>query len=198
MDRLDIISVTGSLADASAELVKTNTIKTSDGFEFTIDTKDVIELTEDQFNSLAATVLRRKAKYIRKDGVDIASLTSEQVQAVIQEISKRVGDSENPIKDNLVKISDHIISDHATKPVTLKKRGWFRDTINEVYDDIASVIKEVKHVRKAIVKFHPTKEKAIPKFTFTVLGLKVNGDEGEVAIAFIEDDGDLILAVTII
>jgi Glu-tRNA(Gln) amidotransferase subunit E-like FAD-binding protein len=173
-------------------------ITTSDGIEFTVSTNDVVDLTEQQFNNLAATVLRRKAAYIRKDGVDIASLTKEQVDTVISEIYKRISGSEDPFKDDLIRISDHIIDDHASKPETLKKRGWYRDEIQEVYDDIINVIKEVYNVRKAIVKFHKSKGETLPKFTFTIIGIKVNGEEGEVSIAFIEDSTDFVLAVTII
>lgn len=179
----------------------TRTITTKDGVEFSIYiyTNDVIELTEEQFIHLAATVLRRKADYIVKDGVDIASLTTEQVQSVLNEITGIIGKSLNPLEDNLINISQHISRDHATNTRELIRRGWYRDSILEVYNDIVNVIRESTNVRKAILKFDSHKQECLPNFTFTVIGVKVNGEQGEVSIAFIEDDTDkLILAVTII
>ncbi|WP_410514123.1 hypothetical protein PaeBR_06885 [Paenibacillus sp. BR2-3] len=173
-------------------------VTTKDRIEFLVSTDDVIELTEEQFNTLAVNVLRKKAEYIRKDGVDIASLTQDQINDILDEIKFRVGDSEDPLGENLIRISEHILDDHATKPEVLQKRGWYRDDIQEVYDDIVSVIKESQTVRKAKIKFLLNKEQTSPKFTFTVIGIKVNGDEGQVSIAFIEDPNSLILAVTII
>jgi hypothetical protein len=173
-------------------------VLTSDGIEFIISTSDVIELTEKQFNNLAAIVLRRKSEYIRKDGVDIATLNSDQINDILLEIDRRIGDVENPLEQNLINISNHISDDHAVNPGELRRRGWYRDTIQELYDDIVSVIKEAHNVRKAKIKFNKTENKTLPTFTYTILGVKVNGDEGEVSIAFIEDNDDLILAVTII
>jgi len=173
-------------------------VTTKDGIIFSIVVNDVIDLTEEQFNNLASTVLRRKAEYIIKDGVDIASLTQEQIQNVLSEIEFIIGDSLDPLEDNLINISQHIIRDHATNVELLKKRGWYRDDIYDVYDDIVNVIRKAMNVRKAIIKFHPTKRECLPKFTFTIIGVKVDGEQGEVSIAFIEDDNRLILAVTII
>jgi hypothetical protein len=184
-----------SMAEGSEQ----RTITTKDGVTFTIYTDDVIGLTEEQFNHLAATVLRRKADYIVKDGVDITSLTTEQVQTVLNEISKIISDSINPLEDNLISISRHISTDHAANISELRKRGWYRDTVLELYNDIVNVIRESTYVRKVIIKFNPQKKECMPKFTFTVVGEKLNGEQGEVSIAFIEDnDGKLILAVTII
>lgn len=190
-----------NVMNAFSNPVPTSPVKkvtTKDGIEFTLSTNDIIELTEEQFNDLAITVLRRRASYIVKDGVDIASLTNTQVSEILREINVRIGDSSDPLEDSLIRISEHIQDDHASNPITLMKRGWYRDTITEVYDDIVSVIKEANHVRKAIIKFDDTTHETRPKFTFTVIGVKVNGDQGEVSIAFIEDAHDLILAVTII
>lgn len=173
-------------------------VTTKDGIEFIVSTDDVIDLTEEQFNDLAVNVLRKKAEYIRKDGVDIASLTQEQIYIVLDEIKVRLGDSKDPLGENLIRISDHIIDDHASNPSVLQSRGWYRDDIQEVYDDIVSVIKESQTVRKAKIKFLKKKEQSGPKFTFTVIGIKVDGEEGQVSIAFIEDSDGLILAVTII
>lgn len=183
--------------DTVQELVHTQKVVTKDGVEFTVTTNDILELTEEQFNHLAVTVLRRKAEYIRKDGVDIATLTPDQIYNVLNEITVRLKDSENPLGDNLIQISKHIQDDHVYNHELLKKRGWYRDTIQEIYDDIVSVIKEAHDVRKAIIKFHPSKDTTIPKFTFTVLGVKTCGEAGEVSIAFIDSD-EFILAVTII
>ncbi|MNC78075.1 hypothetical protein D3C75_1302020 [compost metagenome] len=80
----------------------------------------------------------------------------------------------------------------------MKNRGWYRDSVQELYDDIVSVIKESKTVEKAKLKIHTKKKQSLPKFTFTILGVKVNGEDGRVSIAFMEDQEGLILAVTIL
>jgi hypothetical protein len=175
-----------------------NEITTSDGIKFTVKTNDIIELTEDQFNDLAATVLRRKSQYIIKSGVDIASLEADQVSEVLNKISEIIGDSQNPLEDNLIRMSSHISDEHALNTDLLKKRKWYRDSIDELYGDIVNVIKEANHVRKAKIKFSGYKNESLKVFTYTVVGVKINGDDGEVSIAFINDDTDLILAVTIV
>ncbi|WP_340031206.1 hypothetical protein NSQ20_26305 [Paenibacillus sp. FSL K6-1122] len=173
-------------------------VTTRDGIEFTVSTDDVIELTEEQFNALALNVLRKKAEYIRKDGVDIASLNQDQISNVLSEIKGRLDQSDDPLGENLIRLSEHITDDHALNPDLLQKRGWYRDSVQELYDDIINVIKQADDVRKAKLKFHKIKEQSMPTFTFTVIGIKVDGSQGEVSIAFIKDDSGLILAVTII
>ncbi|MDT9720790.1 hypothetical protein QVE09_17875 [Paenibacillus sp. ClWae2A] len=173
-------------------------VTTRDGIEFTVSTDDVIELTEKQFNALALNVLRKKAEYIRKDGVDIASLNQDQISNVLSEIKGRLDQSDDPLGENLIRLSEHITDDHALNPNLLQKRGWYRDSVQELYDDIINVIKQADDVRKAKLKFHKIKEQSMPTFTFTVIGIKVDGSQGEVSIAFIKDDSGLILAVTII
>lgn len=173
-------------------------IKTKDGIEFTVTTNDVITLTSDQFNELAATVIRRKASYIVKDGVDIVSLNEDQIAAVLAEIKDRTSNSEDPLKDDLIRISGHIIKDHSTNPKELERRGWYRDTVDEIFADIVSVIRAARDVQKAKVGFDASTQSTIDTFTFTVLGVKINGEEGRVSIAFVEDGHDLVLAVTIV
>ncbi len=193
-----------SESNSLGELIEESVIQTPqevvtcDGIEFLICTNDVIELTEEQFNKLALTVLKRKAEYIRKDGVDIATLNSEQINNIINEIHNIIGDSNDPLKDNLIRISSHIADEHACNTEELEKRGWYRNTIQELYDDIVNVIKKANDVRKAKLKFRTNENKSYQKFTFTIIGIKINGDLGEVVIAFMEDNNELILAVTII
>lgn len=180
-------------------MTSSRTVTTKDGLVFTVHTRDVIKLTAEQFNHLATTVLKRKAAYIVKDGVDIAALTTGQVQAVLNEIRNVIGESIDPLADSLISISRHIAHDHARNTAQLTRRGWYRDSILELYKDIVNVIKESTHVRKAILKFNPFNLRSYPTFTFTVAGVKVNGEQGEVAIAFSEDDANkIIIAVTII
>lgn len=173
-------------------------VTTSDGIEFSIVTNDVIALTSDQFNDIVSKAVRRKADYIVLDGIDILPLTPDQVTSVLSTINSIIGESTDPIGDNLIRLSSHVASDHATNPELMQKRGWYRATVDEVYADIVSVIKKANQVQKAKLKFDPLTNQTIEKFTFTVLGLKVNGDKGRLTIAFLEDKQDFIFVVTIL
>lgn len=180
------------------QLERPTTVQTKDGFTFTVYTNDVIQLTEQQFQEVAANVMKRKAAYIVKNGVDIVALTTEQVQSVLEEIHSRIGVSKNPLQDDLIRISEHIVSDHGTNPDELKRRGWYRDRVEDIYEDIVSVIRAAENVRKAKLKFRKLHSDTAEKFTFTILGVKVDGEEGSVSIAFIEDRKRRILVVTIL
>jgi hypothetical protein len=127
---------------------------TSDGIEFSIVTNDVIELTESQFDEIVAKVVRMKARYVVKDGIDISELTIEQANAVMEKIKIIIGDSENPIADRLVALSEHVKEDRLSNTEALLKRGWYRDTIEEIQADIAHVIKHVREIQKAKLHFN--------------------------------------------
>jgi len=91
-----------------------------------------------------------------------------------------------------------VTKDHSTNPKELERRGWYRDTVDEIFADIVSVIRATRDVQKAKVGFDASTQSTIDTFTFTVLGVKINGEEGRVSIAFVEDGHDLVLAVTIV
>jgi len=156
---------------SNQQVERPTTVRTKDGFTFTVSTNDVIQLTEQQFQEVAANVMKRKAVH---------------------------GVSKNPLQDDLIRISEHIVNDHGTNPDELKRRGWYRDRVEDIYEDIVSVIQAAENVRKAKLKFRQTYLDTAEKFTFTILGVKVDGEEGSISIAFIEDQKRRILAVTIL
>jgi hypothetical protein len=171
---------------------------TSDGIEFSIVTNDVIELTEAQFDEIVTRVVRWKASYVINSGIDITTLTEEQANAVMNIINCIVGKSENPIAEKLVVLSDHVFNERMNNDDVLHKRGWFRDSADEIQADIANVVKNVREVQKAKLQFNPSKLRSREKFTFTILGLKVNGEDGRLSIVLMEDDRDFVLVVTIL
>jgi hypothetical protein len=73
-----------------------------------------------------------------------------------------------------------------------------RKTVDEVYNDIVSVIKKANQVQKAKLKFDSSTNQSLEKFTFTILGLKVDGNHGRLTIAFLQDKQDFVMVVTIL
>lgn len=178
--------------------VASRTVTSQDGITYTIETHDIIELNEEQYKNIKDGVLRKDAEDIEKSGVDIYSLTSEQVAIVLDEIKSLIGDSKNPLNEDIIRISRHISRDHAQNPRELERRNWKRETLEALLDDIENVVKEAFEVVKAKLKFSDTSKKSFPTFTFTILGLKVNEEQGKVSVAFIKNQESNILVVTII
>lgn len=173
-------------------------VTTKDNVTFTIVTNDIIEISEDQYNKLVEVIDKRPSKAIRSGGVDILPLEPGQVEKVLEEIRLRLGDSVNPLADNLLRLDGHIIDEHANDPDLLKKRGWYREHIKDMYSDIVSVVQKCIHVRKATLKFKKSINTSQPRFSFTLVGAKVNGDQGDLSVCFLDNGGKHVLALTIL
>ncbi|XOT26485.1 hypothetical protein ACLQ7P_17155 [Bacillus subtilis subsp. subtilis] len=173
-------------------------VQTKDGVSYVIETEDIISLTEEQFNQVKSEVLKRTSSSVEKNGVDIKTLTHEQVEAILDEILNIVGNSENPFADGLINLSGHVQFDHMNNPSLLKDRGWYHEDNDEIRKEIVSAVKEAFDVEKAKLKFNPKTKKTKPTFTFTILGYKRNKDKGKLSVVVIKDSEDSVLVVTIL
>lgn len=130
-------------------------VQTKDGVSYVIETEDIINLTEEQFKQVESEVLKRTSSSVEEKGVDIKTLTHEQIEAILGEILNIVGESENPFAEGLIDLSAHVEFDHMNNPRLLKHRGWYHEDNDEIRKEIESAVKEAFDVEKAKLKFNP-------------------------------------------
>ncbi|WP_144498338.1 hypothetical protein [Bacillus pumilus] len=173
-------------------------IVSKDGITYTIETSDVINITENQFNEIKSAASKVNSKILENSGLDIKYLEQDQIADVMEKVKEVIGDSESPIAEDKIFIAKHVSNDHAQNSSVLKDRNWPSDDYDELLDDIESVIKELYEVEKAKIKFDAKSKMTIPSFTFTILGYKMNSERGRISIAFVGNEQDAILVVTIL
>lgn len=175
-----------------------------DGVEYVLsNTKDVIELTDEQIESIKSSVEKMDSDRVTStQGIDLVLWRAKQSKDIIDEVSRilRGCDTVDDIINAELFLTEHSEVDRISDREVMIKRKWDPDNTER---QIAHCLKTCYKAEKVRIRFDKNTRKSWNTFSFIIWGFKdEDKTPGELVIYFEKDpdpqEDKIIKVVTVL